>query len=113
MKLLISAFSCAPNYGSELGVGWNWATEAHRLGHEVCVLVCPAHRNAIADAVGEDGALKQIRWVFPELPYWPLHEGKEPKRSRTYNVLWQREALRAARALHREMTFDAIHHLTW
>jgi glycosyltransferase involved in cell wall biosynthesis len=113
MKLLISAFSCAPNRGSELGIGWNCATEAHRLGHEVCVLVCPAHRDAIAGAVRQDAALKEIRWVFPELAYWPVQQGKEPKWSRTYNLLWQKAALRAARAVHREVRFDVVHHLTW
>ena len=92
MKLLISAFSCAPNSGSELGVGWNWTTEAQRLGHEVCVLVCPAHRDAIASAVRQDAALKEIRWVFPELAYWPVQQGKEPKWSRPYNLLWQKAA---------------------
>ena len=113
MKLLISAFSCAPNRGSEQGVGWNWTTEAHRLGHEVCVLVCPAHRDAIASAVRQDAALKEIRWVFPELAYWPVQQGKEPKWSRTYNLQWQKAALRVARALHREVGFDVVHHLTW
>jgi glycosyltransferase involved in cell wall biosynthesis len=113
MKLLISAFSCAPNSGSELGVGWNWATEAHRLGHQVCVLVCPAHSDAIAAAVREDVSLKEIRWGFPELAHWPVEQGKEPKRSRTYNLLWQRATLRTARALHREVGFDVVHHLTW
>jgi glycosyltransferase involved in cell wall biosynthesis len=113
MKLLISAFSCAPNRGSEQGVGWDWATEAHRLGHEVCVLVCPAHRDAITSAVRQDAALKEIRWVFPELAYWPVQQGKEPKWSRTYDLLWQKAALRVARALHREVGFDVVHHLTW
>src|SRR6516165_9275312 len=113
MKLLISAFSCAPNRGSELGIGWNCATEAHRLGHEVCVLVCPAHRDAIASAVRQDAALKEIRWVFPELACWPVQQGEEPKWSRPYNLLWQKAALRVARALHREVGFDVVHHLTW
>jgi glycosyltransferase involved in cell wall biosynthesis len=113
MKLLISAFSCAPDGDSEQAGGWNWATEAHRLGHEVCVLVCPAHRDAIASAVRRDAALKKIRWVFPELAYWPVQQGKEPNWSRNYNLLWQKAALRAARALHREVRFDAVHHLTW
>src|SRR6516225_4809882 len=111
MKLLISAFTCAPNRGSEQGEGWNWATEAHRLGHEVCVLVCPAHRDAIASAVRRDAALKEIRWAFPELAYWPVQQGKEPKWSKTYNLLWQKAALRVSRALHREVGFDGVFHV--
>ncbi len=113
MKLLISAYACAPNRGSEHGVGWNWATEANRLGHKVWVLVSPAHREAIAAATHEDAALSEISWVFPELCYWPLQQGKEPKWERTYNLLWQKAALRAARELHRDIKFDVVHHLTW
>jgi glycosyltransferase involved in cell wall biosynthesis len=113
MKLLISAFPCTPNRGSEHAIGWNWATEAHRLGHQVWVLVCPAHRDAIADAVSEDAALKEIRWVFPELAYWPVQQGKEPKWSRTYNVFWQRAALHLARELHQKIGFDVVHHVSW
>jgi glycosyltransferase involved in cell wall biosynthesis len=111
MKLLISAYGCEPNRGSEYAVGWNWTTEAHRLGHEVCVLVNPVHRNAIAAAVREDAALKEIRWAFPEPNYWSPKWS--PKWWRTYYLLWQKAALRVARALHREVGFDVVHHLTW
>jgi hypothetical protein len=113
VKLLISAYACAPNRGSEHGVGWSWATEANRLGHNVWVLVSPAHRDAIAAASREDAALKEICWVFPEIGFWPLQQGKEPKWERTYNLLWQKAALLAARALHRDVGFDVVHHLTW
>jgi glycosyltransferase involved in cell wall biosynthesis len=113
MKLLISAYACAPNRGSEHSCGWNWTSEVARLGHEATVLVSPAHRTAILAATKEQPALQRIRWVFPEVPAWPLQQGKEPKWERTYNLLWQREALRAARALHCEQLFDLVHHLTW
>jgi glycosyltransferase involved in cell wall biosynthesis len=113
MKLLISTYACAPHRGSEHAVGWNWTTEAHRQGHEVWALVAPAHRDSIAAACRADPDLAGITWVFPEVPVWPLQQGVEPKRERTYNLLWQISALRHARALHRAVGFDAVHHLTW
>ena len=113
MKLLISAYACAPNRGSEHGSAWNWTSEAARLGEDVTVLVSPAHRDAILAATERDPALQRIRWLFPEVAFWPLQQGKEPVWERTYNLLWQREALRVARALHREQPFDLVHHLTW
>jgi glycosyltransferase involved in cell wall biosynthesis len=113
MKLLISAYACAPNRGSEHGSAWNWTSEAARLGEDVTVLVSPAHRDAILAATERDPALQRIRWLFPEVAFWPLQQGKEPVWERTYNLLWQREALRVARALHRERPFDLVHHLTW
>ena len=99
MKLLISAYACAPNRGSDHAVGWNWATEAHRLGHEIWAFVSPAHHDSIKRACDEIPGLDGIHWVFPEVKGWPLKQAVEPKWERTYNVLWQRAALRAARDL--------------
>lgn len=113
MKLLISAYACAPNLGSDHAVGWNWATEASRLGHEIWALVSPAHRDSIKRACDENAALGAIHWVFPEVKTWPLKQAVEPKWERTYNLLWQRAALRRARDLHRQIGFDLVHHLTW
>jgi glycosyltransferase involved in cell wall biosynthesis len=113
MKLLISTYACAPNRGSDHAVGWNWTTEAHRLGHEIWSFVSPAHRDSIKRACQENPGLSGIHWVFPEVKAWSLKQAVEPKWERTYNLLWQRVALRHARDLHRQVGFDAVHHLTW
>jgi len=113
MKVLISAYACAPNLGSDHAVGWNWATEAHRLGHEIWVLASTAHSHSIATACHEAPDLAGIHWVFPEVPGWPLSQGIEPKWERTYNLLWQRKAIGLARELNHQVNFNAIHHLTW
>jgi glycosyltransferase involved in cell wall biosynthesis len=113
MKLLISTYACAPDQGSENAVGWNWVTEAHRLGHRVCALTSTAYRPAIEAACRAAPDLGGIHWVFPEVGSWPLRPGCEPKWERSYNLLWQIAARRHAAALHGEMAFDAVHHLTW
>jgi glycosyltransferase involved in cell wall biosynthesis len=113
MKLLISAYACAPNRGSDHAVGWNWATEAHKLGHEVWTFVSPNHRESIKRACDRDPDLAGIRWVFPEVKGWPLKQGIEPKWERAYNLLWQRAAVPHAIELHRKVGFDLVHHLTW
>lgn len=113
MKLLLSVYACAPNIGSDHAVGWNWVTEAHKLGHEVWALVSPAHRESIKRACLENPNLAGIHWIFPEVAGWPLKQAVEPKWERTYNLLWQRAALRDVRNLDRRVTFDAVHHLTW
>jgi glycosyltransferase involved in cell wall biosynthesis len=113
MKLLISAYACAPNRGSENACGWNFTSEVARLGYDATVLVSSAHRTAILAATQQEPALQRIRWLFPEVASWTLEQGKEPVWERTYNLLWQREALGVARTLHREQPFDLVHHLTW
>jgi len=113
MKLLISTYACAPDHGSEQAVGWNWTTGAHRAGHQVWALASTVHRAVIETACQKDKDLAGINWIFPRVAGWPLRPGVEPARERTYNLLWQFAARRHARALQREVGFDAIHHLTW
>jgi glycosyltransferase involved in cell wall biosynthesis len=113
MKLLISSYACAPNRGSEHAVGWTWVTEAHRLGHQVWALVAPNHEGSILRACEDHRGLLGITWLFPKVPGWPLKQAIEPEWERTYNVLWQVSATKAALKLHAEVVFDAVHHLTW
>jgi glycosyltransferase involved in cell wall biosynthesis len=113
MRLLISAYACAPDRGSEEATGWNWATEAHRLGHQVWALVSPEYREAIEEGCRTNPDLDGIHWVFPEVRRWQAKPATKPKLERTYCLLWQRAALRQARELCRKVEFDAIHHITW
>jgi glycosyltransferase involved in cell wall biosynthesis len=113
MKLLISAYACAPNRGSEHAVGWTWVTQAHRVGHQVCALVAPNHEDSILRACQELPELASITWLFPKVSGWPLKQAIEPEWERTYNLLWQVSATKAALKLHADVGFDAVHHLTW
>ena len=113
MKLLISSYACAPNRGSEHAVGWTWVTQAHRLGHQVWALVAPNHEDSILRTCDDHPGLAGITWLFPKVPGWPLKQAIEPEWERTYNVLWQVSATKAALKLHAEVGFDAVHHLTW
>ena len=38
LSILISAYACEPNKGSEPEVGWQWATNLSNLGHNVYVV---------------------------------------------------------------------------
>lgn len=113
VRLLLSVYACAPHKGSEHGVGWNWVTAAHGLGHEVWAMASPVHRDAIEAACRADPELAGINWVFPEVAGWRLDQEREPAWERSYNLLWQIQARRAARKLCRETRFDLIHHVTW
>jgi glycosyltransferase involved in cell wall biosynthesis len=113
MKLLISSYACAPNRGSEHAVGWTWAIQAHRLGHQVTALVAPNHKDSILRSCEELPELARITWLFPKVPGWPLKQAIEPEWERTYNFLWQVCATRVALRLHATVGFDAVHHLTW
>lgn len=108
MRILLSAFACAPNVGSETGGGWRWALELAKE-HEVFVLTDIARRPMIEAAIGNT--------TNPRVIYFrPAWLRKLPLDSRTAQFLysaWQYSLLPFARRLHREYRFDLAIHLTY
>ena len=53
LKILISAYACEPDKGSEPGVGWNWAKQISRF-HEVWVITRKNNRPSIEKELEEN-----------------------------------------------------------
>ncbi len=111
MKVLLSAFACEPNRGSELGVGWNWALSLAQAGHQVVVLTRSESRQAIENAMKRTPSNIDLRFEYFDVakPFrWytrgPLH---------LHFALWQWQAAGLAKALHRHERFDCVHHVTF
>ena len=49
--ILLSAYACEPDQGSEPGIGWNWAVSLARAGHSVWVLTRANNHEAIDRAL--------------------------------------------------------------
>jgi glycosyltransferase involved in cell wall biosynthesis len=111
LRVLISAYACEPERGSEPGVGWNWARAAART-HDVWVLTRANNRQAIENAVGA-GTDRDPQFVYLDLPDWALSWKSGKLGVRLYYVLWQVAASRAARRLHQRHRFDLVHHVTF
>ncbi|GAA1561224.1 hypothetical protein GCM10009789_13090 [Kribbella sancticallisti] len=110
-KILVSAYACRPNGGSEPGAGWAWAKAAAR-DHDVWLLT----RGKFAHEIAEELAIRPIPslTVVPlELPNWLFKLRRRPADVYWYYPLWQRLAGRTAQRLHAEHSFDVIHHLTF
>jgi len=60
MKVLLSAYLCEPEKGSELAVGWNWVLQIARF-HDVWVLTAGEWRKGIQNALAKD-ALHRVRF---------------------------------------------------
>ena len=111
-KILLSAYACRPNTGSEPGIGWNFAVHA-ALDHDVWVMTRPDNRPFIDAALQADPTGPASRVRFHYVP-WPRLSGKIPgKLIHVRYTFWQREAARAARRLHAEVKFDLAHHVTY
>lgn len=112
MKILLSAYSCEPNKGSEPGVGWNWAVELARQGHEVTVLTRSNNRVKIEPALKEL-AVPGLSFFYYDLPVLSKIWKRGVAGVQFYYQMWQIGAYFAARTLIREKPFDLVHHLTF
>ena len=111
MKVLISAYACEPERGSEPGCGWTWSRAAAR-SHDVWVLTRANNRPRIERALAAAPA-PRLRFVYLDLPRWTRFWKRGHVGVRLYYTLWQIAAVRTARRLHRAHRFDVVHHLTF
>ncbi len=111
MKLLLSAYACEPNRGTELGNGWNWALNTALLGHEVWCLTTVEGKASI-EAEVERLNLPNLHIVFVHVP--PLIDKAFEYHLGFYlhYIVWQQYAYRKAKALDKEINFDLVHHVT-
>ncbi|HEB71005.1 MAG TPA: glycosyltransferase family 1 protein [Nitrospirae bacterium] len=115
MKVLLCARACAPNKGSESGVGWNWAVELALLGHEVWVLTRARNKPEIEEYLKINPVGENLRFAYYDLPWWSPQwkNNKKPRFIYLHYILWQIGAYRFARKLHSRIGFDLAHHVTW
>lgn len=108
-RLLLGAYSCHPDRGSEPTVGWNRAVEAARIGDvDVITHVENDNQEAIGRAVERLG-LEGLRFHF--LAHTPAEAALMRLPGGYYfgYRAWQRRAFRLAEALHAEAPFDLVH----
>jgi glycosyltransferase involved in cell wall biosynthesis len=113
MKVLLSAYSCEPNKGSERGVGWNVACEVAKH-HEVWVLTRPDESKEAIEAELQRHPVPNLHFIYFTLPFWQdsLRWGQSGAMQIHY-YLWQIQAYFVARKLHQEISFDIAHHVTF
>jgi len=112
MKILLSAYACEPGRGSEPGVGWHWAIELARLGHEVAVITRSNNRFVIEKALA-DAPIASLRFYYCDLPRWATWWKRGNRGVYFYYWLWQHAAYRLAKHLTKTTQFDLVHHLTF
>ncbi len=88
MKILMSAFSCGPDTGSEPGIGWNWALEAARQGHTITVLTQSEFQTEIEAALAQSRVPENIKFVF-FTPRWLELLRDYGLRSPLSGITWQ------------------------
>lgn len=105
MNVLLSAYACRPDRGSESGLGWNWAKATARR-YRTWVITASVNRPAI-EAAGE---LPGASFVYVDEPMVGLRGTRVLQWIPYY--LWQVAAYRRAVSLHRDVGFSLCHHVT-
>ena len=111
LKVLVSAYACEPDKGSEPGVGWNWVKQIARF-HEVWVITRANNRESVEQALTKE-PMPNIHWVYFDLPRWVRFWKKGQRGVHLYYYLWQIGAYFEGKRLHKEADFDVVHHITF
>lgn len=112
LRILINAYACGPNRGSEPGMAWNWCLHLAKY--------CELH------IITEGEFRKEIENVLPSLPqgknmhfyYLPVSKrvrkmcwNQGDWRYYLYYALWQKRAFKQAKDILNLESIDIIHHL--
>lgn len=110
-RILVAAYACEPNQGSEPGVGWHWVQEIARE-NETWVITRSNNRSVI-EAAQNASPNANLRFEYVDLPRSLTLWKRKQRGVRTYYYLWQFAALARGYALHRRMRFHLSHHITF
>ncbi len=112
LRILVSAFYCEPEKGSEEGVGWNMAREIAR-NHDVWVLTRAKNRVSIETEMSRT-PIPGLHFVYCDLPRWGRWWARgQLLEWHLYYYLWQIYVYFVARRLHHDIHFDIVHHVTF
>ncbi|AFY34482.1 glycosyltransferase family 4 protein [Calothrix sp. PCC 7507] len=110
MKVLVSAYACRPDMGSEPGLGWNTIQELAKK-HQVWVLTREDNRLFI-DAEIKKKSIPRLEFIYSDLPGIKWGEIGFITRHLHY-YLWQIQAYFVGRQLHQAIGFETLHHVTY
>lgn len=113
MRILLLAYACEPNRGSEPGVGWKWATNlANDKTKEVHVLTRSNNKDVI-ESYWKGSCPSNLFFHYYDLQkiwIWAKHHGLPVN---VYYACWLQGSCRFAVNLHKRYHFDMAHHITF
>lgn len=114
MKILLLAYACEPNRGSEPGIGWKWALQlAKNFNKDVYVLTRKNNKDVIDSYWNQNQKPVNLHFYYTDLGavgIWAKHHGMPVN---VYYALWLKKASDYAKHLNNELHFDVAHHITF
>ena len=109
LKVLISAYGCEPNKGSEPEVGWQTAIQMVKY-HDVTVVTRANNRPSIEQGLANHSGPRP-QFIYYDLPNWVLWLKKRGLGVAIYYFFWQLGVRWHLRKQLRQ--FDLLHHVTF
>jgi glycosyltransferase involved in cell wall biosynthesis len=111
--VVLWAFICHPELGSEGGLGWNWAQALARAGHHVHLVTMPTFRAEIEEQLSPMAGGGCIMVHFTKANDNAYARGHKGRLSFNLDyVNWQKDALRESRRMGLDAA-DVGHHVSW
>lgn len=110
--ILLSAYACLPNYGSEEGNGWHYATLLSQRGLRVHCITREAFRERCEAALKET-PYPNLTIHYVAVPDWLERSYGNLVGLYVHYVYWQWKAAELAQQLDKEIDFDLVHHVTY
>ncbi len=111
-SVILSAYECSPDHGSEAGLGWNWVMAASKFPEfeRVHVITMDRYQENIDKflKVNRD-ELKNVVFHLVSLPMQNLPHLNQ----RFKYILWQKKILPVAKDICEQENIAFIHHVTW
>ena len=110
-KILISAYACEPNKGSEIGVGWNWVLEISKE-FNVWVITRNNNKEVIEEWLNKNPNYN-IKFLYYDLPKKLMFWKKGMRGVRIYYCLWQFGINKLIKKTMEKNKIKNFHHLTY
>lgn len=107
MKLLLIAFACEPNRGSEPGVGWNWAT--HISKHLNVTVLTRSNNREIIEKELRIGKYGNIHFIYYDITLLSKIKKIIPFGTQLYFLIWELLCLNKINTIQ----FDLVQRITF
>ncbi|ASC71324.1 Glycosyltransferase type 1 [Halomicronema hongdechloris C2206] len=111
MRILISAYACRPNIGSEPAIGWNLSKQLAE-NWDIWVITRQNNQPEITKYLEHNQQVK-LNVIYCDLPRWFQYFNKNQRLVHLHYYLWQIVAYFLGRRLHKKLNFSLVHHITY
>lgn len=113
-KILLSAYACEPEVGSEHGIGWGWINFLSNNNFKVEVITRLSNKKKI-DKYLRNKKIKNIKFHYFDLSYFflKIFKGRNNANSYFYFILWQLLIFFRYKSYIKKNNFDYVQHITF